>query len=134
MATIKKLQTEKARALAKERYEEAANISAELAEHYKRGGEHRNALEEYRDMELILTKNSASGERMAAVKRAIGEAHLALDETEEAIAKHSEMICLAEATNDPVEMQRAYATIATTYFVVATLNNNDEKMLKKAGE
>lgn len=125
---------EKARAVAKEKHAEVANICAELAEHYKRGGEHRNALLEYRDMELMLIKSSASGEGMAAVKRAIGEAHLALDETEEAIAQHTEMLSLAEATNDPIEVQRAFATIATTYFVVATLNDNDEKMLRKAGE
>ena len=125
---------EKARALAKDKYSEVVTICAELAEHFKRGGEHRNALLEYRDMELMLAKSSASGEGMAAVKRAIGEAHLALDETEEAIAQHTEMLRLAEATNDPVEMQRAFATIATTYFVVATLNDNDEKMLRKAGE
>ena len=132
--TRKKLQMEKARALAKDKHAEVANICAELAEIYKRGGEHRNALLEYQDMELMLTKSSASWEGMASVKRAIGEAHLALDETEEAIAQHTEMLALAEATNDTVEVQRAFATIATTYFVVATLNDNDEKMLRKAGE
>ena len=135
-ASRKKLQLEKARALAKEKYAEVAKICAELAENFKRMGEHRNALLEYLDMELMLTKTSASasGAGMAAVKRAIGEAYLALDETDEAIAQHTEMLSLAEATNDPIEMQRAFATIATTYFVVASLNDNDDKMLRKAGE
>ena len=134
MATRKRLQLEKARALSMDKHIEVANMCAALADIYKREGDHRKALQEYKEMESMLAKKYETGDSMAAIKRAIGEAYLVLDETEEAIAEHTEMLSLAEATGDTVEMQRAFATIATTYFVVATLNDNDEEMLRKAGK
>ena len=79
-------------------------------------GQHEEAISEH-ESELFMSEAINDNIGIAVAHRKIGECYGELGQYDKAVHHQKLHLRLAEAENNYVEMQRAFATIGRTYFI-----------------
>lgn len=117
---------------------EIANL---LGYKFRESGHYNDAMDEHMEAIMICNtkiKNSTINRELEAItRRALGECYSEMNQHDDALQQHELYLRLTLQINDPIEIQRAHATIGRTYLLWGQEESSsslDEKnnLMKKA--
>ncbi|XP_075679444.1 tonsoku-like protein [Dermatophagoides pteronyssinus] len=136
MSSIKELKSDKIKYKNDPiKYVEIANL---LGHKFRESGRYNEALDEHLEAITICKKikNSTINRELEAVsRRALGECYSEMSQHSEALNQHELYLRLTLQINDPIEIQRAHATIGRTYLLWGQESENEKTncdLMKKA--